>query len=852
MAHYYNRQKVLFLFIVLMAIVTTGALFAQSSNEGFQERLGKGISKLDHKTGLEDAERYFDKERYREHFRGQATIQGSRFRKNATAEETKAVTDQILEVINKVHGLPNNSFKFTSKYVDEVGHLHVSTEQYYKGIRVEGRVIFSFDSSGILYDITGKFAQGLNISIVPRLTSDDAVKAAKTAVDVESKSEDKPELMIIDAKLVYKLKLSEQGLPGWWNFVVDAQTGEVLEKQTSVAFLNPPASYPNSGLYNPSLGLVVVNEERSSNYAELFNAWYNNSNSYGYLFNNNEHWQVGDVATNAVVQNTTSGTLWSQQRPFVTLARNMELVQAFVRDSFSLNSFDGKGAMATLWYPVVFSGDPNPTCNAKWTGSEFQFGSGGCGVMYERVVLSSVAHEFGHAITQYHAGMPGNTNNEPGALSEAYSDILATCVEAATQPDGRDQYSSASKSMQRYFDWLHGEDGVHHTDNTRWWIRNLREPLVGGTEGNHPTLYGGTAWRTDGELHYNSTVPSHAFYLIAEGANVESTHDPAYNHRDGPFRGLGINVARKIAWDGQWNGTLLSYANFASCRNTWIKSCYNVTGGDAGIVAQAWAAVGVIEKTVGKPSGTTTLPCNPPNYSTISAAIAAAAPGEIIYVYPGSYTENITITNYSQSLVSRNRDLTTITGTITLNSTADGTTITGFTINPGSGKNCITLNGTSSDNIQNVTMGQCRFQNCANGIVVNYGNHVNAIGNQFTTCQSTSIAQNNSTACGFFDNKISGGAGVSINTNSNKDNFFRNRFESVSTDAVYTASGTNNNYIGWNEFMNISGREFTSYGSIYLIENIFSNQNGFDFLLASSNTVIMQRKNGHKVKHIYS
>ena len=88
-------------------------------------------------------------------------------------------------------------------------------------------------------------------------------------------------------------------------------------------------------------------------------------------------------------------------------------------------------------------------------------------------------------------------HGEPGALNEAYADIMGNLIEGKTDP-GR---------------WLFGEDSRRATDA----LRNIADPSsiesnLGPYRETYATRYTGTA--DDGGEHVNSTIFSHAAYLM--------------------------------------------------------------------------------------------------------------------------------------------------------------------------------------------------------------------------------------------------------------------------------------------------------------------------------------------------
>jgi Zn-dependent metalloprotease len=838
----FTIKKIQLLWIfVLVFLVASGDSIA-IGNGKLAQKLTTSFSKLNHITGLTEAEYSFNNNLLRNLLK-QGTIQQSiQYSTQSNSKGTVDFSNRVLDIFNANHGLRNSVFKLVDTHIDEVGHLHVIASQYINGIRVEvSKIAIHFDSSGTLLNITGQHMSNQNISTIPQISVSQSVEFAKSVIVDSSSVNGTPELVLLDEKLVYLVNMSETGVPGWWMIVVDAQTGEVLEKQSSVCYLNPPG-FPNNGSISQITGNIVTHEEATSGELATVNGWQDNTDSRYYLFNSNEHWQVVDSnARPAILFKNASNNWGTTSRQAISIARNIKCVQSFNSSIFGYNSFDGNGAMAVCYYRnSTGSGAYWSGTNPGWFVLESGMSYGG-GSFLDLVVLDVIAHEFGHAINQYHSHLPPNSSmNESAALNETYGDITGSCIESYFQTDGRDQYIVSPRSIQAKTDWLMGEDISRNSSGSRFWLRNIREPLVGGLEGNHPSFYKGTSWRSDGEPHTNSTVGSFAFYLISEGVNVESVNDPGTskpNFPYGPFRGLGIDAARNIAWGAQFDGVLLSNADYFACRNAWLTTAKS-HGYDAGIVAQAWAAVGVINRTVNKPSGVV-LPANPPNYTSISAALSAASNGDLIYVFPGTYTGNLTINRSNLTLVSRNRDLATIDGTVTLASTADGVTITGFTIDASSTTDGIVLSGTSGDRIYSATISGNRFQNCRNGIMANYVSNSSVCNSQFQSCAATSVSEYDCSYFSFFDSKINT-TGAKVDRNCSGSLFYSNRLENVTnTGIIFTGTGSSSDDIGFNEFMNISGTDISGLypvSTLFMGGNVISNPNTFTLNFPSGTT----------------
>lgn len=182
-----------------------------------------------------------------------------------------------------------------------------------------------------------------------------------------------------------------------------------------------------------------------------------------------------------------------------------------------LTSFNGKGAPVEVSvrynpYGPLF-GALQPYNNAYWDpdAQQFVFGDGS----ELGSALDIVAHEYTHGVVSYAVGNGDSplSGGEPGALNEAYADIMGSLIEGKTGPDR----------------WLMGED----SDFPGGPLRNLADPTsIAGYKANYADRYTGTS--DNGGEHYNSTIFSHAAYLMmtdpATADISEATWAKVYYH----------------------------------------------------------------------------------------------------------------------------------------------------------------------------------------------------------------------------------------------------------------------------------------------------------------------------------
>jgi bacillolysin len=191
---------------------------------------------------------------------------------------------------------------------------------------------------------------------------------------------------------------------------------------------------------------------------------------------------------------------------------------------------------------------------------------------YMSGALDIVAHELAHGVTDHTSELI--YLNEPGALNEAFSDIVGTSVEFFYQPAGTGPLRA---------DYLLGEDVVRPNG-----IRSMADPGMFGHPDHYAIRYTGTA--DNGGVHINSGIANHAFYLAIEGGTNRTS-------------GLGVvgvgGVNRQQienVFYRAFTELLPSSATFGIARAATIQAArdlYGVNSSPERAVTEAWTAVGV-------------------------------------------------------------------------------------------------------------------------------------------------------------------------------------------------------------------------------------------------------------------
>jgi len=228
-----------------------------------------------------------------------------------------------------------------------------------------------------------------------------------------------------------------------------------------------------------------------------------------------------------------------------------------LQDLFGRDSYDnaGAGLVSIANFGVGFE-------NAFWNGSEMVYGDG-------FTVLDIGTHELGHAVTEYTGNMV--YQNEPGALNEAWSDILSAVCDA---------YANGGVSNNT---WTLAEDlpGIGA-------LRFFSNPTQDGQSSDHySSRYLGT--EDEGGVHLNSGIANLAFYLATQGGvhprGISTTL----------VEGVGIDTSGKIFYRALSNYMNVN-TDFLGARvatELAAEDLYGAGSPESISMSEAWSAVGV-------------------------------------------------------------------------------------------------------------------------------------------------------------------------------------------------------------------------------------------------------------------
>ena len=275
---------------------------------------------------------------------------------------------------------------------DAYGATHITYRQQYKGLPVFGGILKAHvDAAGDLTAVNGTLVPAIDLATSPRLSAKDARTRAIALVKAD------PPTASTDAASTTKAGKLRAEL----NQLVVYRTGLIRGEVGT-----------NELVYH-----VVV-----TNGANIRDAVFVHANT-GKVIN---RYSLVDNALHRVLYEQSANTpqIWEEGDPFPgALNGDQQNIVTFSGQSyhfffgaFGVDSYDGAGAnMRSV------NNDPTIACpNANWNGSTTNYCNG---VTADDVV----AHEWGHAYTQYTHDLIYQW--QPGALNESYSDIWGETVD---------------------------------------------------------------------------------------------------------------------------------------------------------------------------------------------------------------------------------------------------------------------------------------------------------------------------------------------------------------------------------------------------------------------------------------
>ena len=402
-----------------------------------------------------------------------------------------------------------NDLVLLDETTDNYGLKNVTYRQQYQGVPVyDGLLKFHFNAKEELSSINGNSISIAKLNTVPDITAAEAEIIARDMVSKQDLNKSNTPLQtaktnliifpknlmqggIVTPYLAYQIEVTNKKDVREYIFI-NAHTGELVEQFT--------------GIHPIDRKLYETNTTAT-----------------------NLKWKEGDAFP---------GTLSSWQQNEVVTS---EHVYNFFKNAFGYVSYDA--ADHTM---ITVNNDPTISCpNARWNGTYAGYCDG-------TATDDVIAHEWGHAYTEYTSGLI--YQYQSGALNESYSDVWGETIDLINNymDEGENLSVRTTTACSGSLRWKVGEDATSFGGA----IRDMWNPNCNGDPAkvlDAANYYCGTA--DSGGVHTNSGVTNHLFALLVDGGT--------YNGYT--MTGMGFVKAAHLWWRAQKNylTTTSDFANFA-------------------------------------------------------------------------------------------------------------------------------------------------------------------------------------------------------------------------------------------------------------------------------------------------
>jgi thermolysin len=458
-----------------------------------------------------------------------------------------AAVQHFLELEPELFGLRPavDALRVTRVRGDALGMTHLRLRQEHAGVRVASADLRAhFDAAGVLRMLNGRVLAAVRVDTQPRIDGERAIDLAQAAVrpatgqpfqvDRERLTH---ELVIVrlgaitgDAdRLVWRVHVRSTLPHGRWEVDVDAHDGSVVAVRDRLCSHGVPVADGTVARAGSEIGtgFGVMGDTK-----DHIDTWFDDvrfqlddrtrqeaHDPHGHAGRMGEGegiltYQYGAGLPGWIMEDPDNVWDDSNQAAAVDAHVYAAWVYDFLNHGLGRNGFDDAGGSM-----VSSIDDRSCTNNAYWDGVQVSYCRVTGGNRPMPGSLDIVAHEWGHAVTEYSSDLV--YAREPGALNESFSDMLGVRLEHAHGTPN----------------WLIGENFNGSG------FRSLANPRIFGD----PDCRGGPGWvpvtdcvpseRNDWcGVHTNSGVPNRMFHLLSEGGTA--------NNRT--VVGLGIDAAFQI------------------------------------------------------------------------------------------------------------------------------------------------------------------------------------------------------------------------------------------------------------------------------------------------------------------
>ena len=446
---------------------------------------------------------------------------------------------------------PREEWKIISTKQDELDHLHIRMQQYYKDIPVYGGELILHAKAGTIYQMNGNVLPSpVGLEMEPGISKDEVetltwnTMSAATKLVEESSLYDllkierlKQDLVIFhqDETAILCWRVQTFPNPGEkWELFIDAKTGLVIHQfKDMCSFAAEHVHTANCSLLPPPDGDEIANAQDLNNETQTIHTY--ETSGFYYLIDasrsmyqgalsNMPNEPVGVVwtidAMNSSPQRSdfnydhvvSSNNTWGHSPEGVSAHFNGGESYLYFKNVHGRESINGSGGNIISLVNVTDEDDQNMD-NAFWNGAAIFYGNGAQAFEPLANALDVASHEMTHGVIQATANL--EYYGESGAMNESFADIFAAMIDRE--------------------DWLIGEDVVRTQVFPSGALRSLSDPHNGQAFGDF-----GRGWQPkhvsekfngpedNNGVHINSGITNHAYYLFATAVGKDKAEKVFY------------------------------------------------------------------------------------------------------------------------------------------------------------------------------------------------------------------------------------------------------------------------------------------------------------------------------------
>jgi len=443
--------------------------------------------------------------------------------------------------------------------------------QVYKSLNVFNQnIIIAVDKDNNIISYSGYYIPNIDIDINPQKTKEDIEEIAKQNLGENPN--------IISNDLMVWASYDSQSLVYIINgysdtkavqLIIDSHTGEILAESNFFDFANT-YSYTGTGIDNKTYTInleeyfdVLLGSEKRYNFYDperkISIADFRLIDPvFGMLYSA----LPGTTPINVSMVDGQIDMTYENHKfiqDAITTMAHFETIYDYYKNILGRNSFDNRGSKIIVNLGVsgkLFTNEDYN--NASWNSLSKQMFIGDWKGKSLSASLDVLAHEFTHGVVDYtaeFAGTPKKTDKnkafETGALNEAYADILGSLIEGQNWTMAENNEILRSAVNPEEFDYPSVKGGKFYYPDGYLSDGKTLEELLQKNGWEYVSDY------DDGGEHHNSTVVSHAAYLMHEAGAFKSREEMA-----------------KVWYNSLF--MLSSYSSFEDCALAVIKSAKNL------------------------------------------------------------------------------------------------------------------------------------------------------------------------------------------------------------------------------------------------------------------------------------